>query len=89
MGLKLHGLVTLVDFCESPFRSIVCRIEEFKRILNIMNALAKENKAVIVTSFIEEVLSLLKACRTPPSLFNVVQDLLNVENSLIGLIRRL
>jgi hypothetical protein len=64
-GLKLLGLIIFVDGCQSLFGLIIRCVEKLEGIFNIVNTLAQKDKAVIVLSFVEEILSLLKSgCST-------------------------
>ena len=86
LGLKFLGLITFINDCQGLFSLIIGCIEKFEGIFDIVNALAQKNKAVIVAGFIEKVLGLLKICRASFGLFRIIEDLLNIEDPLIGLI---
>jgi hypothetical protein len=60
-GLKFLGFIIFIDGCQSLVGLVIRCIEKFEGIFNIVNALAQEDKAVIVPSFVEEGLSLPKS----------------------------
>jgi hypothetical protein len=60
-GLKFLWFIVFVDSRQGLFGLIVRRIEKLEGIFDIVNTLAQKDKAVIVPSFVEEVLSLLKS----------------------------
>ena len=59
-GLKFLWFIIFIDGRESLFGLIVRYVEEFEGIFDIVNPLAKKDKAIIVASFAKEILSLLK-----------------------------
>ena len=51
-----------------------------------MNPLAQKHEAIIMSSFVEKVLSLFKRDCAPVGLFKLIQCSLNIKNSLVALI---
>ena len=88
-GLEFPGPVAFVDGRKGLFSLAIGHIKEFDRVLDIMNAIAQENKAVIMAGFVEKGLGLLERRRFPSGLLIIKQHLLNIEDPLIRLILRL
>jgi glycosyltransferase involved in cell wall biosynthesis len=72
LGFKLPRLVPFIDYRQGLFGLIVGRIEEFKGIFDIVDALAQQDKTVIVACLIEEVLSFFELPRPSPALFKII-----------------
>jgi hypothetical protein len=85
-GLKFSGGMTFINNGQGLLRLIVRRIDQFKGILNIVNPLAKKDKAVVVASLIEQILGFLETGRASVGFFIIVEDFLNIEDPLVGII---
>jgi hypothetical protein len=84
--LGLLGLIAFVHDCLGLFGFIVCHVEEFDRVLDIVYSATEQNVAVVMAGLVEKGLGLSKTWRLPLGFFRVVKQLLGVEDSLIGFI---
>ena len=84
--LELLGLIAFVDDCLGLFGFVVCHVEEFDGVLDIVNPAAEKNVAVVVARLVEKGLGLSKIWRFPVGFFRVIKQLLYVEDSLIGFV---
>jgi hypothetical protein len=85
-GLNFPRSIALVKHGEGLFCLIICRIEKLKGILDIMDPLAKKNKAIVVTSFVKQVPSLPEISRSSSILLKLIEYLLDIKNPLIGVV---
>jgi hypothetical protein len=60
LSLKFPRSVTLSEDRQSLFRLIVSHVEEDEGVFDVVDAIAEEDKVIIVAGFVQEVLCLLK-----------------------------
>lgn len=84
--LELLGLIAFVHDCLGLFGFVVCHVEKFDGVLDIVYSATEENVAVVVAGLVEKGLGLSKTRRPPLGFFRVVKQFLYIEDSLIGFI---
>jgi len=87
--LELLGLIAFVHDCLGLFGFVVCHVEKFDGVLDIVYSATEENVAVVVAGLVEKGLGLSKSRRAPLGLLQIIKGLLGGENPLIGVILHL